>query len=482
MSTQPNILFFFPDGFQGRIVRDEECITPNLDALAARGVTVTNAHAALPTCSPSRASVMTGVYPHNHGVLEVEHVVPDDQSVLRTEYVHWAQRLSEAGYKTGYFGKWHIERTNELEQFGWQVNGCDQMAAFRDLGAGVEDTGSLLERATLQRSHSGPEGYRDILHYAVADVSEEERPFWRNTENAIEFIRTSSKSSQPWACTVSFPEPNVPLIAGLRAFECYDPDSVTLPESLNDSYENKPALYRRIRNVFSGISDKEWKELRTCYMALVTELDEQLGRLISALKESDSFDNTIIIVSGDHGRYLGAHGMDAHNFGAFEEIYNVPLVVAGPGVANGKTSESHVSLIDLCPTIIELAGATPIENIDGSSFAALLADPDGSKSDFTTSFAEYHGTRFPLMQRIVWKERWKFVFNGFDYDELYDLANDPNELTNLASDSRYAETVKELMGEIWAEARRTGDKKVLESHYAPMRFGVVGPEYGNRSK
>ena len=118
---KPNILIFLPDAMQAQVVTpDHDCKTPNFDRLAQRGVRFTRAHCPLPTCSPSRASLMTGLLPHNHGVLQVEYCVDDDQSVLRTEHPHWAQRLSDAGYRTGYFGKWHIERSNRLEEFGWQ--------------------------------------------------------------------------------------------------------------------------------------------------------------------------------------------------------------------------------------------------------------------------------------------------------------------------------------------------------------------------
>ncbi|MCK5804361.1 MAG: sulfatase-like hydrolase/transferase, partial [Lentisphaeria bacterium] len=132
---RPNILLFLPDATAAHVIRpDSDCLTPNIDRVAARGLRFNRAHTVLPTCSPARASLMTGMLPHNHGVLQVEHTVDDDQSVLRTEYPHWAQRLSEAGYRTGYFGKWHIERTNQLEDFGWQVNGCDAGAAYRGVG------------------------------------------------------------------------------------------------------------------------------------------------------------------------------------------------------------------------------------------------------------------------------------------------------------------------------------------------------------
>ena len=121
---KPNFLFFLPDGMQAETVDPEHiCLTPNIGRVADRGMRFTSAHATLPTCSPSRASLMTGLLPHNHGVLQVEHCADEDQCNLRVKHPHWAQRLQNIGYHTGYFGKWHIERSNKLENFGWTVDG-----------------------------------------------------------------------------------------------------------------------------------------------------------------------------------------------------------------------------------------------------------------------------------------------------------------------------------------------------------------------
>ena len=123
--SSPNILFLMTDQMQGRVLEpDNPCQTPVLDGLAARGVRFRRAYTPNAVCSPARASLMTGLLPHNHGVLYVEHTVDADQAVLRTQHPHWAERLTAAGYRTGYFGKWHVERSNELSRFGWQEQGA----------------------------------------------------------------------------------------------------------------------------------------------------------------------------------------------------------------------------------------------------------------------------------------------------------------------------------------------------------------------
>ena len=475
MSTRPNILMFMPDAMQAQVTfPGHDCHTPNMDRVAARGVRFRRAHAALPTCSPSRASLMTGLLPHNHGVLQVEHCTDDDQCVLRTEHPHWAQRLVAAGYRTGYFGKWHIERTNQVEDFGWQVNGTDAGAAYRALGEGVARTEDLLNEDSRALYETEPEGYNRILHCGVTDVPTEQRTFAATTRGALEFLAERGSGDAPWACCVSFSEPNTPLIAGRRAFEQYDVDDIRLPESLRDDHARNPGLYRRQREIFEHFTDREWRETRAVYYALISEIDEQLGALLDAVEQSGQLDNTIVAVLSDHGRYMGAHGFDAHNFGAFEEPYNVPLIVAGPGIAGGVDTDALVSLMDVGPTLLDLAGADSIDVPDSRSLAPL-PDPEGQASNHDQCYAEFYGTRFWLTQRVLWQGPWKLVFNGFDYDELYNLEEDPHELCNLAGDSACDAVRQRLMAEIWRVAHRTGDQVLLGTHYAPMRFGVVGP-------
>jgi arylsulfatase A-like enzyme len=479
MADRPNFLLFIPDGMQAQIaLPDHQCQTPNFQRVSERGLQFRRAHTSLPTCSPARASLMTGLMPHNHGVLQVEHCVDDDQSVLRTEHPHWAQRLSDAGYRTGYFGKWHIERTNDLEQFGWQVNGCDKASAYRKLGAGVENKESLLNDNAITGYKTGPDGYNDVLHFGVTDVPTERRDFARITDMACDFLDEALQSDQPFATVVSFSEPNTPLICGREAYEKYNVDDIELPANLHDTYEGKPAFYRRHRDIYANISDRQWRQSRAAYYALIGEIDQQLGRLLDKLEAADTLDNTIVIVMSDHGRYMGAHGCDEHNFAPFEEAYNIPLIIAGPDVAKGEMTEAIVGLADICPTLLELAGAEPIDVPDSRSFAPLLRDPKSREGDFDRCFAEFFGTRFIMTQRVLWQGDWKFVFNGFDYDELYNLKDDPNELTNLANDPAQIDHMKSMMAEMWRIMHATNDRALLETHYAPMRIGIVGPNAG----
>lgn len=474
MANKPNILMFLPDAMPASVVQPgSQCLTPNFDRVAARGLRFDRCYTTAPICSPARASLLTGLLPHNHGVLQVEHCVDDDQCCLRTEHPHWAQRLSDASYRTAYFGKWHIERSNRLEDFGWQVNGCDQAAAQRKLGEGVAAVGDLLDDAVLARYLEGPDGYNKVLHYAVTNVPPEQRRIGLTTNNALAFLDEAIPGDAPWACVVSFTEPNTPEIAGAEAFAKYDVDSIELPPNLNDDLADRPALYSRQREIWQHTTDREWREQRAAYYAAVTELDAQFGRLLDRLETEQQLDNTIVIVLSDHGRYLGAHGFDNHNFAAFEEIYRVPLIMAGPGIAVDASTDACVGIADLCPTLIELAQAEAIDVPDSKSFVPVLAQPD---IDNGPAYGESHGCRFTMEQRIFWDGDWKFVFNGFDYDELYNLAEDPYETTNVAVDN--PERCQQMMTAIWKRIHETSDRAMLGTHYPPMRMARVGPNAG----
>ena len=144
-------------------------------------------------------------------------------------------------------------------------------------------------------------------------------------------------------------------------------------------------------------------------------------------------------------------------------------------MAADAASDALVGIQDLCPTLLELSGAEPIEAADSNSFASLLAEPGETPDVFREGFAEYHGSRFPLAQRILWEGQWKFVFNGFDFDELYDLENDPDEMINLAGEESQRGRVRAMMSKIWNRLRDTNDRTLLETHYFSLRLGVIGP-------
>ena len=475
--TKPNILIILADGMQaGTVDPGHPCLTPNIDALADRGVRFHNAHTTCPTCSPARASLMTGLLPHNHGVLEVEHGRDNDQCVLRTEHPHFAQRLSTAGYRTGYFGKWHVERTQDVTQFGWQEGIVKGAEHVKGIGKGDQGPRTFELDESLTGYVEGPRGYKRILHWGVTDTPLDERYPGLTAADAGHFLTECLDKSDPWCCCVSFSEPNEALIVGRDTWDRYADQDIPLPENFFDDMSGRPNIYQREQQIGHDISEDHWRAARACYFGRITELDGIVQRLTAMVDDAGQLQNTIIVFMADHGRYVGAHGFDAHNFGAFEEIYRIPLIVAGPGVAAGRTCDAQVSIADVGATFCELGQAEQFDVPDSQSFGSLLAEPQAETPNFETGYAEYHGTRFPLMQRILWQGPWKFVFNGFDFDELYNLKDDPYEMHNRANDTDQQPRIESMMSEIWRRVRDTGDRAIHESHYFSMRLACVGPE------
>jgi arylsulfatase A-like enzyme len=419
---------------------------------------------------------MTGLLAHNHGVLQVEHCVDYDQSVLRKEKPHWAQSLVRAGYRTGYFGKWHIERSNKLEDFGWQIHTSSQIPKYLKAYSKLRKIELESLDHSIKRYQTGPEGYQPILHYAVTGIPIENRSLSLPTTLAREFLSESLEQTKSWCCCVSQPEPNHAMICSRETFNRYDVETMKLPPNLNDDLTSRPGIYKRTQRMWKDITYHQWQEARVCYYASITELDQQFGKLINQIEKADQLENTIIIVTSDHGRYVGAHGMEAHNFGAFEEIYNIPMLVSIPSLSENICSNARVGLHDLYTTILELTDLEPEKTPDSKSFVNVLRDPTQNEKYFTTGYAEYHGTRFPLAQRIFWDDQWKLIFNGFDFDELYNLNKDPYEMNNLAVDPAYQERLQMMMKEIWKKIDETNDRTLKETQYYSMRFASIGPD------
>ncbi|MEZ4869871.1 MAG: sulfatase-like hydrolase/transferase [Caldilineaceae bacterium] len=473
-TTKPNILFLMTDQMQGRVLDPASpCQTPNFDRLAAHGVRFTHAYTPNAVCSPARASLMTGLLPHNHGVLYVTHTVDDDQACLRPEHPHWAQRLVEDGYRTGYFGKWHIERSGELAQFGWQVNGAEGSQLLTEATQAAVAAQKAATYSVEGWLDTQP-GYQPNRFYGVTSVPPVQRGMGIRTQLALDYLDAVLAGDDPWCCFVSVLEPHDPFICGEAAFAQYDVAALELAPNVHDDLAGRPGIYRKAARVWAHWSDRQRREAMACYYASITEIDQQFGRLLDRIEAAGQLEKTIIVLTSDHGELLGAHGLYCKNFSAAEEIYNIPLVMAGPGIAQGAVAEASVGLHDLCPTLLELTGSQPIATVDAAPFTALLTDPTAVEA-FQSGYAEYFGGRMILTQRVLWQGPWKFVFNGFDFDELYNLADDPYELTNLIDDPLYAEQLQLLTAQMWQRIKETGDHSLYNSHYPILRVAPFGP-------
>ena len=476
LPSQPNLLFLMADQMQAAVLDEgNPCLTPNFAALQARGIRFTRAHTPNAICSPARASLMTGLLPHNHNVWTVTHTVRPDRAVLRPAR-HWAEELRQAGYRTGYFGKWHVEHTEEPGRFGWETTAT---AASPQV---VEAVGRARQGMSEGRwQHEGwltpRPGYAPHRFCGVTEVPPEERGLGIHVSNAASYLADVTTGQDPWACFVSVLEPHDPFFTGQEAFDRYKGLDVPVSPTLRDDLGGRPEIYARARAPWHGWSEEDHRNATVCYYASVTEIDTLFGQLLDQLDAAGQADNTIVVLISDHGEALGAHGLYCKNFGAGEEIYRVPMVMAGPGIKAGQESDALVGLQDLHPTLLDLLGLDSPENPDSSSFADLCRADNEQLTDDRCGYAEYEGTRFQLTQRILWDSDWKYVFNGFAHDEMYNLAEDPHEERNLVAGGHTVHPEADrLLSLIWGRIRRTGDLTLLNSQYPVLQIGSIGPE------
>jgi arylsulfatase A-like enzyme len=303
-------------------------------------VRLTRAYTPNPVCSPARASLMTGLLPHNHNVTQVTHCTFPDEAVLRTSKPHWAQRFADAGYNTGYFGKWHIERTDELRPFGWRTAFVHGTKAFAEAEKLIPAR-PAPPKPVLRGVIPGLPGYGDFRMYAAGEPRPHDT-LPTVTSLAKDFLRSALKSDQPWVCFASVLPPHDPYLTSREAFSKYRVDDIPMPPNWNDRLEGRPAMYRKAARAFAGMTLRQKKEAAACYFGMITEIDEHYGELVRMVEDAGEMDNTIVVFTSDHGDFLGAHGLYMKNVSGYDEAYIIPLIVAGPGISKGAISSARV--------------------------------------------------------------------------------------------------------------------------------------------
>ncbi|NCF66064.1 MAG: sulfatase-like hydrolase/transferase [Chloroflexi bacterium] len=463
----PNLLFLITDQQRADTIEAHTaCQTPNLDRLAASGSQFMRCYTPNPICSPTRASLMTGLLPHSHGMIDVTHAVPTYRASFDAKLPVWPRTLQKAGYRTAYFGKWHVERSNQLQNFGFDRYEVEQYQ--QKLGL-VEVKDELAVRGMVRQK-----GYRDFLLYGVSDATVETLPEYRMYSDGIRFLQEAAEDRErPWALFISTEAPHDPYVALRSYYQRYDLDDISQPVNFDGDLAGRPGIYRRIQRVWDELAWEDFAQATACYYANCTMIDEQVGRILATLDALDMRENTIIVFTSDHGDYMGEQRLMLKGIPAFEGVYRVPLILNGPGIPAGRQVKEIVSLLDLAPTLVQLTMSDVFPG-HGRSLLPLL---QGRASDWQSeAFAECHGQRFNYTQRVLWRGDDKYVFNGFDEDELYDLAADPHEKQNLAGDPERRSVLESMASRMWEIMRETGDSNMTQAQYGMFRFAPVGPE------
>lgn len=487
--TRSNIIYILNDhqvnyghGNQGvRIKR------PVFDRFAQEGIRFERAYSVCPLCGPARRSMLTGLYPHNHGEL-----INDEDHSYDTEV--YLDTLAEQGYENYYFGKWHAGPGTALDHHCEGFNYPSYNNPYNK-----PEYKEYLKRKNL------PEPKILIEHNYACFIPEEEMQegkeytqdrVWCNehasgimltppethesfflADLACEKLRElrESGNEKPFHLRIDFWGPHQPYFPCKEYADLYRPEDIPEYPSFRENVYagNKPEVYQSENN--RGISKddkiiypnpipwKIWQETLARAYAQITQIDAAAGKILDAVKQYGFEDNTIIIWTTDHGDALACHGghFDKRSYMP-EEMLRVPMAIRYPGVLPaGVVSNALVSNLDVAPTMLAAAGLHFKEDVDGRS---LLEAVGGTDETFRNYFVcETHGHLERHLGRAVITQRYKYVYNDKQIEELYDLCQDPYELHNLYADSESEELLKKLRGMLKEWAQKTGDRAVLDS-------------------
>jgi choline-sulfatase len=452
---RPNVILLMSDQHKRSCMGaygDTVARTPHLDSLARESTRFTNAYCTNPVCTPSRASIMTGLYSHN---LEAQNNTEPYAPTHKT----MAHDFNSAGYMTGLVGKMHwVDAQNHGFEYRLDFNDwyqylgpktqlyADELGAANS-GSGLPEIDDLWRDAgDPWKGHRTPDERKGAVSVGrVSKMAEEDHIDSFVARESIRFLKRFGNGPQPFFLVTSFLRPHDPFMPSQRFADMFRADDMKLPASWGKAELDKlPAeVQRSIR--FNGptpelLDPTQAKAHMAYYYANLAEMDDCLGRVMQAVKDLGLENDTIICYTSDHGEMLGDLGL-WQKFQFYEGSCGVPLLIRVPG-RSGAVCETPVSLVHLCSTLTDLAGVSLLGPTDGKSLRPLLAEKPAAHS-FGPVFAEYalDGKQPKTMVR---QGEWKYTYWVHDRPELYNLRTDPEELHNLAADPAYSMHADEL--------------------------------------
>ena len=451
--SRPNILLFMVDQLTAQVLRPyggNVCKTPNLDALAGRAALFENAYCNYPLCAPSRFSMMSGRLPSRIGAY-------DNGAEFAASTPTFAHYLRRLGYYTCISGKMHFVGPDQLhgfeERLTTEIYPADfswtPTAGYADIetdderryAAGTSTVESVLDSAPMARTMQ-IDYDEDVVHHAVREF----------------FVRARSEDKRPFLMTVSLTQPHDPYVTTQEYWDRYDDAEIDPPRVPHIPLEQRDPHSRSLHVHYGQdrieISEAAYRRARRGYYGMISHVDALFGRLMAALGEAGFAENTVIVVTSDHGDMLGERGMWFKKT-LYEPAIRVPLVIARPG-RRAQRITAPVSLVDLFPTLLDLADApedavsTPL---DGHSLMPLFESDTGAREVFVEHIDG--GTAAPRV--MVRSGSLKLVVSPAYPTLLFDLAADPDERNNLAGLPEVAETQARLQ----AQAEETWDLTAL---------------------
>ncbi len=475
--TKPNILIFMTDHQRGDTVLPEHpAITQNINKFANEGVIFTKTYCPSPHCCPSRATFFSGLYPSRSGVWNN---ICNSQALstgLKEGVKLWSEDLHEAGYNLFFSGKWHVSIEESPKDRGWQelfvsanrgtIHG-ESWEHYQKIAQNPDQT----ERNESEILRPGYGTYRLYGTGSDQGNSHDEQA----VNMALKILPQIAKDSKPWCLYIGTVAPHDPYFVPKKFLDMYNIQDIQLPPSYYDDMKDKPAIYRRMRNMrFGQLSELEIREGIRHFWAYCSYLDDLFGKVLDSLDKTGVSENTIVIYCSDHGDYCGEHGLFAKGIPCFQGAYNVPAIIRYPTFIKnpGRRIDEFISLADFAPTLIEIAGLSIDRHFTGKSILPFLKDekPDEWRDEIHT---QCNGVELYYTQRSVMTKDFKYIFNGFDFDELYDLRSDPYEMKNLSDDPSYEEIKREMCKRMWKFAKQEEDSAT--NGYITVGLAPYGP-------
>ena len=454
-ARQRNIIFILSDDhrydFMGFLDKPKFLETPNMDRMAREGAHVDNATVTTSLCSPSRATILTGLYSHKHKVIDNGSPVPEG-----TKFI--GEYLQRAGYETAFIGKWHMGEAKDDPRAGF-----DHWVSFK--GQGLYYNPDL--NVDGQRIKS--KGY-------VSDIL---------TDYAIKWLK--KKRNKPFFLFLSHKAVHAMFEPAQRHLGKYDKVELEYPANMantEENYKNKPRWVREQRNSWHGVDymyhgSMDFDTFYRRYCETILGIDDSIGVILNTLGELELDKSTLLFYMSDNGFCFGEHGLiDKRHM--YEPSMRVPLLVRCPEMIKpGIKIDKLVQNIDIAPTIFAAAGLKPLPNMDGKSLLPLL---QGKDSDWRNEvYYEYYWERdFPHTPTVfgVRTEKYKYMtYHGiWDIDELYDLKNDPDEMYNLITKADMKDIIIELRNKVFTWLKNTNGMQIPLKHTGLRQFDKRNPD------
>jgi len=466
--TKPNVLFIAVDDLNNwisPIQNFSNLKTPNFDRLAKMGVTFTNAHVQAPLCGPSRASLMTGLRPSTTGIygMTPDNLIRREGNPTTKDITFLPEQFSYNGYHTMGIGKlFHVHAPDSLfHESGGRVRGFGpypkKRFVWNGIGKGIRgihgrtntDWGAFPENDSLMPDH-------DTANWAIERL---ERAY-----------------DKPFFLGVGFLRVHVPLYVPQKWFDLYSLDEIETPPYKADDLNDIPAVGMKINDLPMMPSTEwakesgEWKKIVQAYLACISYVDYELGRVLDALESSKYADNTVIVLWSDHGYRLGEKGTFAKH-ALWETATKAPLIFSGPNLPKGKKIDAPVEMLSIYPTLLELSGLPAYNRNEGVSLVNMMQNDTGMDNSYAL-------TTFGMNNHAVKVDDFRYIQYEDGKEEFYDHRIDPNEWNNEAKNPKYKaqiEKMKDLLPKVNSKWDESSNYK-FQPYFVNQKKRVNGTE------